>query len=117
MSLQLVPQGVAGLGELVRLERHAFAAKLRVARAVLGWSQSEFAVRVGLTQRAVHKLEQGDTEPRRMTVHAIAAIWRRKAWPSRTLATVDSASPSARRCSRRTPRRRDGRVPPAAISA
>jgi transcriptional regulator with XRE-family HTH domain len=75
MSLQLVPQGVPDLGELIRLERHAFAAKLRVARAVLGWSQSEFAVRVGLTQRAVHKLEQGDTEPRRMTVHAIAAIW------------------------------------------
>jgi transcriptional regulator with XRE-family HTH domain len=75
MSLQLVPQGISDLDELVRLERHAFAAKLRVARAVLGWSQSEFAFRVGLTQRAVHKLEQGDTEPRRMTVRAIAAIW------------------------------------------
>ena len=75
MSLQLVSQGASDLAELVRLERHAFAAKVRVARAVLGWSQSEFAFRVGLTQRAVHKLEQGDTEPRRLTVRAIAAIW------------------------------------------
>ena len=47
----------------IRVERHAFAAKIRLARAVLGWSQSELGRRVGLTQRAIHKLEQGDTEP------------------------------------------------------
>ena len=55
-----------GLG----LERQAFAAKIRPTRAVLGWSQTELAQHVGLTQRAIHKLEQGGTEPRRGTVKA-----------------------------------------------
>src|SRR5690348_16777855 len=64
------------LGELLRLERLAFAAKLRMSRAVLGWSQSEFGFRVGLSQRAVHKIEQGDTEPRRITLRAIEELWR-----------------------------------------
>ncbi|MGE0564485.1 MAG: helix-turn-helix transcriptional regulator [Pseudolabrys sp.] len=62
--------------ELVRLERRVFAAKLRTARALLNWSQSELADRVGLTQRAIHKLEQGETEPRRATVHAVEAVLR-----------------------------------------
>jgi len=66
------------LGELVRRERHAFAAKIRMARAVLGWSQTELGLRVGLTQRAIHKLEQGDTEPRRTTIRALEEIWRRQ---------------------------------------
>ena len=39
--------------ELVRLERLAFAAKLRMSRAVLGWSQIELGFRIGLSQRAV----------------------------------------------------------------
>ena len=64
------------LVELMRLERLAFAAKLRLARAVVGWSQSELGFRIGLSQRAVHKIEQGDTEPRRTTVRAIEEIWR-----------------------------------------
>jgi len=64
------------LGEIVRRERHAFAAKIRLARAVLGWSQSELGLRIGLTQRAIHKLEQGETEPRRTTVRALEEIWR-----------------------------------------
>jgi transcriptional regulator with XRE-family HTH domain len=64
------------LAELVRLERLAFAAKLRMSRALLGWSQSELGFRVGLTQRAIHKIEQGETEPRRTTVRAIEEIWR-----------------------------------------
>ena len=64
------------LVELMRLERLAFAAKLRLSRAVLGWSQSELGFRIGLSQRAVHKIEQGDTEPRRTTVRAIEEIWR-----------------------------------------
>ncbi len=59
----------------MRLERRAFAAKMRTARAILGWSQSELGLRVGLTQRAIHKLEQGDTEPRRATVRAIDDVW------------------------------------------
>lgn len=64
------------LAELVRLERLAFAAKLRMARAAIGCSQTELALSVGMTQRSVHKLEQGDTEPRRATVHAIEQFWR-----------------------------------------
>lgn len=63
------------MAELVRLECRVFAAKIRMARALLGWSQSELALRVGLTQRGIHKLEQGDTEPRRATVRAIEAVW------------------------------------------
>jgi ribosome-binding protein aMBF1 (putative translation factor) len=63
MSFQLAQYGSPELAELIRLERRAFAAKIRMARAVIGWSQSEFASRVGLTQRSVHKLEQGETEP------------------------------------------------------
>src|SRR5436190_9448199 len=65
-----------GHGEIVLPRRHAFAAKIRLARAVLGWSQTELGRRVGLTQRAIHKLEQGDTEPRRSTVRALEEIWR-----------------------------------------
>ena len=67
-----------GLWEVVRVEKHAFAAKIRLARAVLGWSQSELGLRVGLTQRAIHKLEQGQTEPRRTTVQALQEVWRDK---------------------------------------
>ncbi|HZP69359.1 MAG TPA: helix-turn-helix transcriptional regulator [Pseudolabrys sp.] len=62
--------------ELFRLERHAFAAKIRLARAVLGWSQSDLGSRIGLTQRSIHKLEQGETEPRRTTMRALEEIWR-----------------------------------------
>ena len=61
---------------------------MRLARAVLGWSQSEFGFRVGLTQRAIHKLEQGDTEPRRTTVRAMEIIWREQNIELRTWATA-----------------------------
>ena len=76
MTAQLTDHSSRDLVEIVRLERRAFAAKIRLARAVLGWSQSELSFRVGLTQRAIHKLEQGDTEPRRTTVRVIEQIWR-----------------------------------------
>jgi len=76
MALQLGQHGSRDLVELMRLERRALAAKIRVVRAVLGWSQSEFGFRVGLTQRAIHKIEQGETEPRRTTVRAIEEVWR-----------------------------------------
>jgi DNA-binding XRE family transcriptional regulator len=75
MTVHVAPHS-RELAELIRLERRAFAAKVRMARAVLGWSQSEFGAHVGLTQRAIHKLEQGDTEPRRATVRAIEQVWR-----------------------------------------
>src|SRR5262245_60147376 len=75
MSIHLSAQS-RDLAELCRLERYAFAAKIRLARAVLGWSQSELGLRVGLTQRAIHKLEQGETEPRRATMRAVEFLWR-----------------------------------------
>ena len=75
VAVQLNTQS-RGLGEVVRLERQAFAAKVRLVRAVLGWSQTELGRRAGLTQRAIHKLEQGETEPRRTTVLALEEIWR-----------------------------------------
>jgi transcriptional regulator with XRE-family HTH domain len=61
---------------LVEHEHRLFAVKLRTARAILGWSQTEFGARTGLSQRAVHKIEQGETEPRRATVYAIEQLWR-----------------------------------------
>jgi transcriptional regulator with XRE-family HTH domain len=76
MTVHVAVHGSRDLVALVRLERLAFAAKIRLARAVLGWSQNELSFRVGLTQRAIHKLEQGETEPRRTTVHAIEEVWR-----------------------------------------
>jgi len=62
--------------QFVQDERVVFAAKIRLARAVLGWSQTELGKRIGLTQRAIHKLEQGETEPRRKTANALEEIWR-----------------------------------------
>ena len=64
-----------GRGEAVLVQRHAFAAKVRIVRAVLGWSQTELGRRMGLTQRAIHKLEQGETEPRRATMRALKETW------------------------------------------
>jgi DNA-binding XRE family transcriptional regulator len=64
------------LADVIRLERRAFAAKLRMARALIGLSQSDFGRQIGLTQRAIHKLEQGDTDPRRATARAIEQVWR-----------------------------------------
>jgi DNA-binding XRE family transcriptional regulator len=49
---------------------------MRLSRAVLGWSQTDLGRRIGLTQRAIHKLEQGETEPRRTTVRALETMWR-----------------------------------------
>lgn len=74
--MPLAPHRSVNLVELLRLERRGFAARLRVARAVLGLSQSELGRAVGLTQRAIHKLEQGDTEPRRATQRLIEELFR-----------------------------------------
>lgn len=65
-----------GVAPKVLMDRLTFAAKVRVARAVTGLSQNEFAARIGMTQRSVHTLEHGGTEPRRATVVAIEKIWR-----------------------------------------
>lgn len=57
------------------LERAAFAAKVRLARAVLGLSQAQFAGRIGLTQKSVHRIEQESVEPKLRTVGAIEQFW------------------------------------------
>jgi DNA-binding XRE family transcriptional regulator len=60
---------------VLRLERTAFAAKVRVARAILGISQDHFARQIGLTQKSVHRIEQGIVEPKLRTVIAIQQFW------------------------------------------
>lgn len=57
-------------------ERHAFAAKVRGARAVLGWSQAELGQRVGVTQRSINRLEQANVDIRRSTAVAIEEVLR-----------------------------------------
>ncbi|MBX3554476.1 MAG: helix-turn-helix transcriptional regulator [Pseudolabrys sp.] len=66
----------SALAAVIRQEQRIFATKLRATRAVLGWSQTDLAAHVGMTQRAIHKLEQGETEPRRATILAMAEVWR-----------------------------------------
>lgn len=130
MSVQFDTHGSRDLLELIRLERRAFAAKIRAARAILGWSQSELGLRVGLTQRAIHKLEQGDTEPRRATVRAIEDTWREQGIEFEDLAdggfrltvrahVVDQpvASPARPRGARRRPRLESAPLAPERSSA
>jgi transcriptional regulator with XRE-family HTH domain len=60
---------------LSQSERNIFAAKLRTARAILGWTQSDLAARVHLTQRSIHRLEQGQSEPKLATLRAFERLW------------------------------------------
>ena len=53
------------------LERQRLGAKLRATRAILDLSQTEFASRVDLTQKSVHRLEQAQVDAKRATVRAI----------------------------------------------
>ena len=55
----------------------AIGTTIRMARAALGWSQVEFGRRLGMTQRSVHRIEQGHCEPRRTTLLAIESLLRR----------------------------------------
>ncbi len=54
-------------------EQHAeadsllFAARMRAARAVLGWSQTELAQRANVTQRAIYRLEKAAVRARHGT--------------------------------------------------
>lgn len=57
-------------------ERREFAAKVRAARAVLGWSQAELGMRVGITQRSINRLEKADVDVRRSTAVAIETAFR-----------------------------------------
>ncbi len=55
------------------IERKEYAAKIRAARALLGWSQAELGQRVGVTQRSINRLENADVDVRRSTAVAIDA--------------------------------------------
>ena len=67
---------VLDLDRALLVERAAFAAKLRAARAVLGMSQDHFAQHVGLTQKSVHRIEQGTVQAKLRTILTIEQFWR-----------------------------------------
>lgn len=48
-------------------ERLVFAARMRAARAVLGWSQTELGRKAHVTQRAIYRLEKAAVKARRLT--------------------------------------------------
>jgi DNA-binding XRE family transcriptional regulator len=52
---------------LVESESMTFAARMRGARAVLGWSQTELGKKAGVTQRAVYRLEKAAVKARHLT--------------------------------------------------
>ena len=54
----------------------AFAARLRAARGALGWSQTELGRRVGVTQRAIYRIEIAAVRPRDDTRARIDAAFK-----------------------------------------
>jgi transcriptional regulator with XRE-family HTH domain len=58
-------------------DRLLIATTVRMARAALGWSQAEFGRFLGMSQRAIHRIEQGRSEPRRTTLLAIESLLRK----------------------------------------
>jgi DNA-binding XRE family transcriptional regulator len=55
-------------------DRVIAAMTVRMVRAALGWSQFEFGRVLGMSQRAIHQIEQGHSEPRRTTLLAIESL-------------------------------------------
>ena len=55
-------------------DRLLVAMAVRMARAALGWSQAELGRFLGMSQRAIHRIEQGHSEPRRTTLLAIETL-------------------------------------------
>lgn len=51
----------------VATDRLDFAARMRAARAVLGWSQTELGKKAKVTQRAIYRLEKAASQARRST--------------------------------------------------
>ena len=64
----------AQLDATLRRERVTFAAKVRGARAILGWSQRELGARVSLTQKSVYRMELGTHDLRRSTVVTVEQV-------------------------------------------
>ena len=63
------------IDDALRIERATFAAKLRASRAVLGISQEQLARTIGLTQKSIHRIEQGAVQPKMRTVLTIQKFW------------------------------------------
>ena len=80
-----------------------FAAKVRGARAILGWSQRDLGRRVSLTQKSVYKMEQGTHGLRRSTVATVERVL--KAEGSGFKATILARSWSIRSVPGRGPMR------------
>jgi predicted transcriptional regulator len=78
MSLYETVRSVAASPSLAveRPDPAAFATCVRMARAALNWSQHDLARQLGMTQRSIHRIEQGHCEPRRVTVLAIETLLR-----------------------------------------
>jgi transcriptional regulator with XRE-family HTH domain len=58
-------------------DRLMVAMTIRMARAALGWSQAELGRLLGMSQRAIHRIEQGHSAPRRTTLLAIESLLER----------------------------------------
>ena len=55
-------------------DRLIVAMSVRMARAALGLSQAELGGLLGMSQRGIHRIEQGHSEPRRTTLLAIEGL-------------------------------------------
>ena len=64
----------AQLDATLRRERVTFAAKVRGARSILGWSQRELGARVSLTQKSIYRMELGTHDLRRSTVVIVEQV-------------------------------------------
>lgn len=64
-------------GDQQQRDRLLVAMTVRMARAALGWSQAEFGRFLGMSQRAIHRIEQGHSDPRRTTLLAIESLLRK----------------------------------------
>jgi len=53
-----------------------FAARMRAARAVLGWSQTELGRRAKVTQRAIYRLEKAAVRARHQTEVRINKVFK-----------------------------------------
>ena len=48
-----------------------YAAQVRAARALLGWSQGDLAERAGISKQSVNRIESGNMDARFLTVSAL----------------------------------------------
>jgi ribosome-binding protein aMBF1 (putative translation factor) len=64
----------AQVNATLRRERVTFAAKVRGARSILGWSQRELGARVSMTQKSIYLMELGTHDLRRSTVVMVEQV-------------------------------------------